>query len=50
MAGHPWLELVRRRFRHLEYRSLLYLVHWPEEATALRFLDGRPLHLELAIL
>jgi hypothetical protein len=50
VAGHPWLALVRRRFRHLEYRSLLYLVHWPEQVAALEVLDGRPLHLELAVL
>ena len=50
ITGHPWLALVQRQFRHLKYPSLLYLVHWPEQPPALEALDGRPLHLELAVL
>lgn len=29
-AAHPWREVLRRRYRALEYRTTLFLVHWPE--------------------
>jgi hypothetical protein len=50
MERNPWLDLIRRRLRPLEYHSLLYLAHWPEEAAPLRLLDGRPIQPELALL
>lgn len=29
-AAHPWRAAVRRRYRALEYRTALFLVHWQE--------------------
>lgn len=47
---NPLLALVKRRFRCLEYRSILYLVHWEDGAQAVRALDGRIAHVEVATL
>jgi hypothetical protein len=47
---NPLLEHVKRRFRCLTYRSILYLVHWQEGAHAARALDGRIAHVEVATL
>jgi len=47
---NPMLRAVRRSFRHLEYRSILYLVHWDDGRSAAAALDDRPAHLESATL
>lgn len=47
---HPLSAVVRRTFRHLTYKSLLYVVHWPDGAGAASALDGRIPHLEMAVL
>ncbi len=48
--GHSLLPLVKRRFRHFEYHSLLCLVYWDDGAQAAAALDARPVHVELAML
>ena len=47
---NPMLRSVQAAFRHLEYRSILYLVHWDDGRTAAAALDDRPAHLEAATL
>jgi hypothetical protein len=47
---NPMLRAVRAAFRHLEYRSILYLVHWEDGRSAAAALDDRPAHLEAATL
>jgi hypothetical protein len=47
---HPLLAPLKRRFRYLEYNSLLCLVHWEDGAEAAAALDDRPPHVELAML
>lgn len=47
---NPMLPAVKRRFRHLQYRSLLYLVHWADGEDAVRGLDDRAAHVEAATL
>jgi hypothetical protein len=47
---NPMLRAVQAAFRHLEYRSLLYLVHWEDGMAAAAALDDRPAHLEAATL
>jgi hypothetical protein len=44
------LKIVKRHFRCLEYRSILYLVHWLEGEQAARALDHRIAHVEVATL
>lgn len=48
--GHPLSPMVRKGFRHLTYRSVLYVVHWPDGRAAVEALDDRLPHLELAVL
>jgi hypothetical protein len=48
--GHPLLPVLSRFVRGRRYRSLLYAVHWEDGAEAVRSLDGRVPHLEVAIL
>lgn len=48
--GSPLLAAVKRRFLHLEYRTVLYLAHWRSGACQVDALDSRPVHLELAVL
>ena len=53
--GHPLLPTARGLRRHLNYRSDIYLVHWPHASTdavngAERGADSQTLHLELATL
>ncbi len=48
--GHPLLPLVKRRFRHFEYHSLLCLVYWEDGGPVAASLDARPVHVELAML
>jgi hypothetical protein len=31
-AGRPWRSRLQRHFRGMEYRSGIYLAHWPEDA------------------
>lgn len=47
---HPLSEVVRRTFRHLQYRSLLYVVSWPDGQGAVQALDDRIPHPEMAVL
>jgi hypothetical protein len=47
---HPALDLVRNSNRHLEMRSILYVVHWDDGAEAAKTLDNRVPHLEIATL
>jgi hypothetical protein len=49
-ASNPMLRVVRERFVHRKYVSVLYVGRWPEgERTAAR-LDGRIPHPEVAVL
>jgi len=50
MDANPILERVRRTFRHIDYRSILYAVFWPDGAKRVEQLDGRIPHIELATL
>lgn len=47
---HPLTPIARARHRARIYRSRAYLVYWPEGEAAAHKVDGRPLHLEVAIL
>lgn len=47
---HPLVPIVRRSFRHLTYRSMIYVVHWADGAEACQALDDRVPHLEVAVL
>jgi hypothetical protein len=47
---HPLAAIARARRRPRIYRSRAYLVYWPEGEAAAQQVDGRPLHLEVAIL
>jgi hypothetical protein len=44
------LTAVTRAFKHRAYESVLYVAFWPEDEAAVRALDERPSHPELAIL
>jgi len=47
---NPLRSLVKRHFFNLEYRSVLYLVFWPDGEEAVRALDSRMVHVEVATL
>lgn len=49
-ARNPMLAALQSRFRHLQYRSVIYVVHWDDGRAAAAALDGRPVHLEAATL
>lgn len=49
-ARHPLLGVVRRHGHPREYVSLLYAVHWDDDAGAVAQLDGRVPHVEVALL
>lgn len=49
-AGHPLLHVARRRRRARAYESVLYAVHDDGGAEAVAALDGRALHVEVALL
>lgn len=49
-SSNPVLRLVKRRFRCVEYRSVLYLVYWSDGAHTAHALDDRPVHVEVATL
>jgi len=48
--SHPLLATARSIFRHLAYRSDLYLIHWGNDDRFAAALDGRPIQLEAAVL
>lgn len=49
--SHPCIATAKREFRHLEYKSILYLVHWPETPSAIDRIDRKRLpFMELATL
>jgi hypothetical protein len=47
---NPMLPLVRKTFRHLTYRSQLYVVYWDDGKNAANSLDGRVVHTDIAFL
>lgn len=49
-ARSPALAAVTRTFAHRCYRSLVYLVTWPEGEALATSLDGRPANPEIALL
>ena len=50
-SSHPSIAATKREFRHLEYKSIIYLVHWPEIPSAIDHIDrGQLAFLELATL
>jgi len=46
----PMADAIRRGFKPRLYRSTLYAVHWPNGAEAVRALDNRVPHVEVAVL
>lgn len=46
----PAFQTTARAFKHRAYESVLYVAFWPDGEAAVRSLDGRPSHPELAIL
>jgi hypothetical protein len=49
-ANRAALAAITRAFTHRAYTSVLYVAFWPDDEAAVRALDGRPTHPELAIL
>lgn len=47
---NPMTAALRRAFRAVEYRSMLYVVHWADGAADAAALDGRVPHIEIATL
>jgi hypothetical protein len=47
---HPQAERLARTFRHVAYRSIVYVAHWEDGAAEADRLDDRPGHLEIAML
>jgi hypothetical protein len=47
---HPRLLGLRKAFRHMPYRSLLYTVHWQDGEAAVDALEKRVPHVEIATL
>ncbi|MFW5740550.1 MAG: hypothetical protein ACOC1F_09310, partial [Myxococcota bacterium] len=50
MDRNPMLRPVRRAFRHIDYRAILYVVYWPDGAERAAELDDRVPHVEAATL
>ncbi len=48
--NHPHWRTFKHAIRHIEYRSILYTVHWPDGEKAVAKLDQRPAHVEIATL
>jgi hypothetical protein len=48
-AAMPALTLLRRAFRHRAYESVIYAGVW-DDGSAVRKIDGRPAHPEVAVL
>ncbi|MCP4073459.1 MAG: hypothetical protein GY742_17230 [Hyphomicrobiales bacterium] len=42
--------VVKKHFRHMEYSSIIYGVHWPDQEIDNKILQNRPAHFELALL
>lgn len=49
-ATNPMLPALRRAFRARDYRSRLYLAHWPDATPRIADLSRLPLHVEAALL
>jgi hypothetical protein len=49
-ANDPRISVVRKSYKCLEYRSRLYVVHWPGRSGSAADLDERALQPELALL
>ena len=49
-SERPWRQTLRRARRTLEYRTSLYLAHWPEAAAQVAALHGGMAHPELGLL
>jgi len=49
-SQHRFVPVLRRAFRSIEYRSILYLVYWDDGRAAAAALDDRTAHLEAATL
>lgn len=50
-STNPMLEPVRRRFRPIVYRSIVYVVYWPDgEERVSKLSAGRVPHLEVGVL
>jgi hypothetical protein len=47
---NPFAAVALARFTPRIYRSRVYLVYWPDGASAAQGVDSRPMHLEAAIL
>ncbi len=47
---HPLYRPIKKAFGHLQYRSILYTVHWDDGAEVVQTLDGRIPHIEIAML
>jgi len=48
--NHPFLENVMSTYRHIDYKSLLYLIAWEEELEVLSEVDNRLPGVEVSIL
>ena len=48
--ANPMLPALRRAFRHREYKSQLYLVHWDDGRDAVQALEPRIPHVEACLL
>jgi hypothetical protein len=49
-SANPMLGAVRRAFRHIAYRSILYVVYWPDGQRRAEALQPGIPHLEVAVL
>jgi len=50
MDANPMVGPVRKAFRHIDYRAILYVVYWPDGAARAARLEDRIPHIELATL
>lgn len=48
--ANPVLPAIRKRFRHLDYPSTLYLVYWPDGEHEAQAVRPGPAHVEMATL
>lgn len=49
-TNHPFLEMVQRTYRHIDYQSQLYLVGWDEDLAAIAQVDERLPGVEIGVL
>ena len=47
---HPQLKAIKKQFPHIDYRSIIYTVHWGKDASMVKALDNRIPHVEIAML